>query len=73
VQPYEVRNFLVDLDRQGRIVTHVAADELKEYLHLINSADLSPPPLGLALAQGYNHLNERRYLHFFVAFLEDQL
>ena len=58
MQPYEVRYFLADLDRQGRRATHVATDELKEYLHQINSVGLSPPPtLGLALALGYIHLN----------------
>ena len=59
MQPYEVSYSLVDLDRQGRRVTHVVAvaDELKVYLHLINSGGLSPltpPNLGRALALGYD-------------------
>lgn len=59
MQPYEASYSLADLDRQGRKVTHaaVAADELKVYLHLINSGGLSPlapPNLGRALAIGYD-------------------
>ena len=61
MQPYEVSYSLADLDRQGRIVTHVVAasvaDELKVYLHLIYSGGLSPltpPNLGRALALGYD-------------------
>ena len=46
MQPYEVRYFLADLDRQCRIATHVTDDDLMEYLHQINSVGLSPPPLG---------------------------
>jgi hypothetical protein len=57
MQPDEVRYFLADLDSQCRRATHAAADELMEYLHQINSGGLSPPPLGLALTLGYNHLN----------------
>ena len=61
MQPYEVSYSLADLDRQGRRVTHAVAasvaDELKVYLHLINSCGLSPltpPNLGRALTLGYD-------------------